>query len=396
MSNSKELRNKNYIEVIRALFKLKEATKPDIARRTGLTTVTINAIMGDLAERGVCAQTGQASSNGGRKAVLYKINEAFGYLIGVEINRDSLKIFVFDLSLRIVYEKDASIDYENVSQSIAAMTQHIEEAISEQKDIPREKYLKIGVTVPGQADRKNGVVTRLPDIKNWNDIPIKMLIENRIKIPVILDNDVNAHTLAAIWNSLAAKDADMVFVNITSGVGSGIYINGSLFYGANSRAGEIGHATIKYDGPMCKCGNRGCAEAFVCDDAILGRLGLIEAKAAPNTIDEAISIAKGDPGSRAYGVFRETADYIAILIDHIVKIYDPRTIIIENTWLCEIPSLFYHLKDEFFKKSPWVKQDSLNIIIDKGTSSSVSTGCLALNELLCEEAVESIFLRRPR
>jgi len=118
-----------------------------------------------------------------------------------------------------------------------------------------------GVGMPGQIDPITGVVYFAPNLK-WREVPLKQELENILKMPIAVLNDVRAITWGE-WKFGAGKGCnDLVSLFIGTGVGGGIITKGSLLVGMNNCAGELGHMTIDLNGPPCTCGNWGCVESY--------------------------------------------------------------------------------------------------------------------------------------
>jgi glucokinase len=140
----------------------------------------------------------------------------------------------------------------------------------------------IGVCAPGPLDPLNGIVHNPPNLPGWREVPLVKLIRNRFRKKTKLENDANAAGMAEIiWG--AAKGYKHVFyVTVSTGIGTGVIINGKIYHGKNGMAGEGGHVTIKYDETknVCNCGNIGCIEALA---------------SGPNTVKRLIKKLKKNP-----------------------------------------------------------------------------------------------------
>ncbi len=128
----------------------------------------------------------------------------------------------------------------------------------------------IGIGTPGVVDNE-GVVFQAPNLPEWDNLPLKKIFEEKFRVPVTVENDVNSIT----WGEYlfgAGKGCDtMICLTLGTGVGGGMVIHGKLFRGAKYSAAELGHISIDYKGPKCKCGSRGCIERFVGRDYIIER-----------------------------------------------------------------------------------------------------------------------------
>lgn len=130
----------------------------------------------------------------------------------------------------------------------------------------------LGIGTPGSVDAASGkVVGMSPNIEGWKGTAIGPFLQERLNMPVWVDNDANAVALAECRFGAGVGYDSAVCVTIGTGVGGGLILNGKLWRGSSNAAGEIGHMPIDLDGPVCACGKRGCLEALCASAAILKR-----------------------------------------------------------------------------------------------------------------------------
>ncbi|MBC7543996.1 MAG: ROK family protein [Candidatus Sericytochromatia bacterium] len=131
----------------------------------------------------------------------------------------------------------------------------------------RSEVTAIGVGCAGQIDAKSGTVLYSPNL-GWRDVPLAARLAKMSKLPVLVDNDVKLAALGEHQFGAGRGIDDMLCVMIGTGIGGGLVLNGQLYDGAGGFAGEVGHTTVQWDGPVCSCGNRGCLEALAAGPAI--------------------------------------------------------------------------------------------------------------------------------
>jgi glucokinase-like ROK family protein len=125
------------------------------------------------------------------------------------------------------------------------------------------------VGVPGPVEQASGLLTVPPIMPDWDRFPIRGAFAGEFAAPVFVDNDVNVMALGEHWGGVAKGVADVIFVKIGTGIGSGIIVGGHLHRGAQGCAGDFGHICVDPDGPLCSCGNTGCLEAMAAAPAIV-------------------------------------------------------------------------------------------------------------------------------
>ncbi len=138
------------------------------------------------------------------------------------------------------------------------------------KQVSSNEIEGIGIGFPGKVNSETGFVTSAPNFNNWKNVPVKKRLL-KFGFPVFIDNDANCAALGELLFGRGKKLKNFVMVTLGTGVGGGLILNGKLFRGESGGAGEIGHITIDYSGPYCKCGRRGCIEAYAGNNYIKQR-----------------------------------------------------------------------------------------------------------------------------
>src|SRR5579862_2264031 len=121
------------------------------------------------------------------------------------------------------------------------------------------RLLGVGIGVPGIIDMATGMLRKSANLPGWEEFPVRAEIERRLSAHVILENDANVAALGEQWLGAARGVPNMAVVTLGTGIGGGIVLLGKIWHGMNGMAGEFGHVTLEPEGPVCGCGNRGCA-----------------------------------------------------------------------------------------------------------------------------------------
>jgi len=197
----------------------------------------------------------------------------------------------------------------------------------------------IGVAVPGPIDLEAGVLASPPNLPGWNDVPLVRLLQERTRIPVLLENDANAAAVGEHAFGAGRGIRDMVFITISTGIGGGIIAGGRIYRGATGAAGEIGHMVVEPDGARCGCGRRGCLEGLASGTAI-GRNGEHAARQGRSSAlgevldkigsvtaeDVSLAAQRGDTGAKE--VLATAAKYLGIGLVTVVHLLNPQMIVI--------------------------------------------------------------------
>jgi len=216
---------------------------------------------------------------------------------------------------------------------------------------------RIGICAPGPLDPEQGIVLNPPNVPCWRNFPLAERVSAKYQVPVKVDNDANAAALAeTLWG--AARGFRFVFyATIGTGIGSGIVFDGSIYHGKTGSAGEGGHVSIDYRGPVCACGKRGCIEILAAGPAI-GIRARAKVAAEPSRGALLVSLA-GDVGAvtsetvgRAYAqgdslakeILVETVELLAPWLGNIVDLFDPDVIVIGGGVAAMLKPFFEELK----------------------------------------------------
>lgn len=198
----------------------------------------------------------------------------------------------------------------------------------------------VALGFPGIVDPSKGVVHRSPHFPDWRDLDLFSFFKSEISWPIIADNDANLAALGESWKGAGKGLKNFLMMTLGTGVGGGLFLNGSVFHGDRGFAGEIGHITIETEGPICACGSRGCLENFISATGILrlaedssqvdGREQMLEKLGKPlaRTTVKDLHEAAMDGDIFANTLFKKMGYYLGIGVASIVNVLGVETIII--------------------------------------------------------------------
>ena len=152
--------------------------------------------------------------------------------------------------------------YGTREELVAAIVSEIRALLKKARLSPKE-ILGVGIGVPGLVDFKRGLVYSLTNVPGWKNTRLKRMLESILKVPVLVDNDVNVMALGECRFGAGKGAKNLVCITLGTGVGGGIIIDGGLYRGSTFSAGEIGHMPLKEKGSLCGCGSYGCLERYV-------------------------------------------------------------------------------------------------------------------------------------
>ena len=252
--------------------------------------------------------------------------------IGVDLGGTKIYTALADESGNILKEiikpTEASKGYEQIVEKIKDSIRYVS------KDLKDEKVVSIGIGSPGPLDIKNGLIVDPPNLP-FNNFNIVKALEDEFKLPVFLDNDANAATLAEYKFGAGVGTTNMIFITASTGVGAGAVLNKSIYRGSTSNALELGHTTVHYSGNRCGCGNRGCVESMSsgtaikkqADEALKSNIETSLRKYEVVTAKEVFTEASnGDKLSNE--ILRESLGYLGVAVSNAANAFDPDMIVI--------------------------------------------------------------------
>jgi predicted NBD/HSP70 family sugar kinase len=241
-------------------------SRADIARATGLSRSTISGIITGLVVDDLVVELGTAlppsGGRAGRPGAAVMLNPASGEAIGVDFGYRHVHVIIANVAhaVRIAKSVRLPVGYEP-NQGLDTAADLVRVAI-EEAGTETSRILGVGVSVPGPYDQRRGVPhSGMPS--PWSGIPVAEELAVRLGLPVLVDSDTKLGALAERrWGAARGYD-EFVYLKLHGGVGGAFVSNGLLTRGAAGGAGEIGHLVMDGNGPLCRCGNRGCLETYV-------------------------------------------------------------------------------------------------------------------------------------
>lgn len=297
------LRTGNRTRVVEALRRHGKVSRAEIARETGLSRSTVSSLVGDLLSEGLVIErlgepsdAGRARANG-RPPVLLALDASAGLALGIAFGHSHVRVALADLSSEVLGERRRELDVDREARAaLDAAAQMVEELLAE-TGVDRDRVLGAGMGLSGPIDHASGRVQSREILPGWFEIDAQAEMEERLGVPVRLENDANLGALAEAAFGAGQGVQDLVYLMMSSGIGAGLFLGGRLFRGAAGMAGEFGHVLVDETGPLCRCGNRGCLETFAAGPPLAELVSRSRGHAV--SIEAMLALAaEGDPGAR--------------------------------------------------------------------------------------------------
>lgn len=334
-------------------------SRVELAASAGLAAQTVSNICRRLLDSELIMEAGKETSGPGKPRTILRLNPKGMYAIGLHIDPALTSYALLDAVGSVLVSVDEPTDLSSPpAEAVAAMGRRIRHIIAD-AGIPEQRIAGVGVATPGPVDASSGTVVDPPHMTGWHRVPLRDILQETTKLPVVMDKDVTAAAVAELWAGADASATDFIFVYIGTGIGAGLVLNDEVVRGASGNVGEIGHIITDPDGPPCDCGRRGCVkvtcmpETLVAQARAAGALpGLTEGQMPSLPDDVAALVAAADAGnSAAQDVLAQSARRLAGAVSVLTNLLDVERVVfggpfwpdLAPTYLALIPALLTHL-----------------------------------------------------
>ncbi|MGE5582027.1 MAG: ROK family protein [Bacillota bacterium] len=320
--NHRIMRSNNKRQIMELIRKNGSLTKKEIAQQLNVSITTVATFITELINESRIIPSGNAESTGGRKSELYHLNSDSLYVIGVDLQVDRFIILLINLQGQILRTEEVKYAGTDEWQAASILYQTILR-ISDSTRTPISKIAGIGVGVPGIVNHQTGIIEFAPNL-GWKNVNLASLIP--VDIPVIVENEANAAAIGESNFGAAQGRANVIYISVGLGIGTGLIFNNDLYSGHNFLAGEFGHMTIIPNGLPCRCGKKGCWEVYASNSAALNLYHHYSKTTLEAYEDLLTAYFQNDP--IATRVINETTDYLGLGIANLINGLNPEMIII--------------------------------------------------------------------
>lgn len=314
-------------------------SRAEIAESLELSPATVTSSTRRLLAEGLVAEQEPRVTQTGRPSIPLRLIPWSAHAIGVQVALEHISLVLTRLDGAVVDGSTWPFDPAApgaVDRLIGLIRVQMAQAARQ-----RRPLLGVGVAVPGAVEPETGRL-RMSVRLGWNGMPLAAKLRAALHVPVFVDNDISAVTVAERLYGPSADCADFLVVAIGQGIGLGLVLDGAPYRGAAGAAGEFGHLPILPDGPECACGNRGCLETQASTEALARRAreaALIPPEAA--IADLGALAAAGNAQARA--LFAEAGEMLGRALAGVVNILGTSTVVVVG----EITQMWPHVKEAF-------------------------------------------------
>ncbi|WP_395297423.1 ROK family transcriptional regulator [Kitasatospora hibisci] len=334
----RDLRRGSRSALLRRLYFDGPLSRQELGAVTGLSAGSISNVTGELIADGLIEECGSVESDGGRPRILLRVAARRAFLVGVDVGETQVRVALFDLARTELAASDRPLsdqghDVDHVVELILAGLAEV----LERTGTDPAAVLGVGIGVPGiveqgagdrgAGDRDGlGIVVHGQTV-GWDAVPLGRLLRAGTDLPLFVDNGAKTLGQAEMWFGAGRGVRHAVVALFGSGVGACVIADGARFRGATSSAGEWGHTKVHVGGRRCRCGARGCLEAYVGAEALLERWGAAPPGGEKAGLAALLAAAEaGEPAAAA--LLAEAAEYLGAGIADLVNLFNPERIVI--------------------------------------------------------------------
>lgn len=340
-------------DVFALIHKKGVVSKQELLESGDWTGSTLTRTLEELTAQGLIEEAGFGESTGGRRPILYQANASYGVVFGLDISRLVSTLELFNLHFNRLETKRWTMTEKTTPQSLLGDVVETAERMLRERGIPKETVIGLGIGAVGPLERESGTIVDPAGFPapGWRNVPVAAILEDRLGIPVLLDNGANAALLGEYWASREQAYQHMLYIHAGVGLRSAVMVGGKLVYGAVDMEGAIGQMIIQTDGPRLHAnGNYGSLEAYASVYALerqaasmlkLGRESVLTELAEPDKVQFAQllqALERRDP--LAVELFTQAAAYFGIGLANLLNILHPEKVILGGPLIAADPLFF--------------------------------------------------------
>ena len=336
--NNENARTENIKKVISTLIAGETLSRADIAKKFNLNKATISDIIDKLIKDNLIKEIGLGYSKptGGRKPILLQINKQAGIIFSFEFQYNKYRFMATYLDGELITKTTTNTEI-NRNNVIKIVQNTVQDFLANPK-YDGYRDFGIGIAVHGIVESNKVVFAPYYDIYETD---IADEVEKLLEIPVIIENEAN---LCAIFESTVnSLYRNLIAINISSGIGSGIVLDYHLYKGILGDAGEAGHTTLYPNGRKCRCGKSGCFEQYCSKQALLKEYSSLKGINSPSLQELKQDYIAKD--TEVMALIEAYKNNLIVGLGNIVTLFSPEILILKSDIFIEFPDIFTDVKN---------------------------------------------------
>jgi predicted NBD/HSP70 family sugar kinase len=322
----RDVRRANRSSLLTDLFHGGRQSRQQLGDTTALSQASVSNLIGEMIDEGLVEEAGLVGSDGGRPRALLRVAPGYGYVVGADVGETRVLVELYDLAMSRLGVASYQLEDGRDHEEAAARLLDGLAAVTEEAGVQVGEVLGYGVGVAGVVDQTGADAVVHSQTTGWDAVPLGALLKAGTEVPVFVENGAKTVGQAEMWFGAGRGARHAVIVMIGRGVGAAVVMDGRSYRGANSNAGEWGHTTLVYDGDLCRCGARGCLEAYIGADKVNQRL----AEALGQEFDPTLMrrLLTGPIEGPAAAVIDEMVGQLGAGIAGLINLFSPERIVL--------------------------------------------------------------------
>ncbi|MFJ2032134.1 ROK family protein [Streptosporangium sp. NPDC087985] len=362
-------------------------TRADIGRVTGLSRPAVSLRVTELLDRGLIVEDSEGPSTGGRPPTRLVFNASGGVVLVASLGASRAQIAVCDLAGHELARTSLDVDVEEGPDVVLPLVMDTWDDLL--GDRPTSPVRGVGLGVPATVEFAAGRTESARIMASWTGVAVPPIIAERFPVPIFLDNDVNVIAIGEHRAVYAGEADDLLFIKVSTRIGSGIIAGGEILRGALGAAGEIGHIPVRDGGGvLCRCGNIDCVDSVASGTAILRDL---RARGRDvKTLDDMVSLVRaGD--AETMSVVRDAARMLGEVVASAVNLLNPAVVVLGGDVAETFQPMVSGVREVVHRRSTALSTRNLRIERSRLGPGAGIVGCahMVLDHILSPEAVDA-------
>lgn len=337
-TNPKNLQYKQHI--VQHLIDNCPETLPMLAKQLEVSVPTMRKMVGELVDKGILRNFGKLEAASGRHPYLFGLNDNNLYFLGVDFSPYHLNFVLIDFAGNQVESMtELPFSFENTEECLNSLCKKVNHYIDHDIKVDRESIVAIGFNILGRLNPHTGYSYTY---FNFNEVPLAKHLSKKIGIPTFIDNDTRAAAYGEYMKHYKAKGENLLYINVTWGLGLGIIINGEPYAGKSGFSGEFGHTHCYENEVLCHCGKKGCLETEASGRAMHrkfvervkagDRSNLIDSgkKLEEVTLDDLVTATLNED-MLCIEILEEVGEQLGLHLANLINLFNPHVVVIGGT-----------------------------------------------------------------
>jgi predicted NBD/HSP70 family sugar kinase len=383
-----QIRLQNQSAVLNAIHRHGRISRIDLAAELRLSPATVSTITGTFIEAGLVieAEVGE-SSTVGRKPILLEIDYDHAFVLGVKVSGSALITALTNLKSEAVGIRTDPLDTLDAGTVVAAIA-GATERLTAATGTSTGRIIGLGVSLPGIVEQETGQVRYSP-LLDWYQVPFAERLEERLSLPVLIENDVNALAAAQAWFGHGQQHRSFLVVTLGRGVGMGIVIDGQVYRGPRGGAGEVGHTTVVPVRPRIMSKEQGILEDFLSDAALVRQAREAGADLSPSATPHDLTRLAVAGDEIAVALLSDAGELLGTVLANLINIFAPSLLVVSGEGVRNASFFMPSVREALGRHSFGDVAQGLELVVDDWGDDAWARGAagLAAARFLAKAAV---------